>query len=63
MASVNENQTQNIRIPKKIHEQIKSKCNQEGLLIGPYVARILNVALSMEKGEDLANQEQNPQNK
>ncbi len=54
MATLKEDQTQNIRIPKKIHEQIKTKCNREGLLMGPYVTKILKVALSMEKGEEVA---------
>jgi len=49
MPKIQELPTCNIRIPKQIHEIIRLKCKTEGWLMGAYVAKILNNAISNDR--------------
>ena len=48
MTKMQELPTCNIRIPKQTHEMIRLKCKKEGWLMGAYVDKILNKAISKD---------------
>ncbi len=49
MKTAQNKNTLNIRIPEEIHDQIKTRCKRDGLLMGSYVAKILSAAISAEE--------------
>jgi len=49
MPKIKELPTCNIRIPKQTHEIIRLKCKKEGWLMGAYVNKIINNAISSDR--------------
>jgi len=57
MKTVQSTNTLNIRIPEEIHEQIKTRCKRDGLLMGSYVAKILSGAISAQEEKETLEQD------
>jgi hypothetical protein len=57
MKTAQNKNTLNIRIPEEIHDQIKTRCKRDGLLMGSYVAKILSAAISAEEEKETLEQD------
>ncbi len=53
MSKSQKNQARNVRIPTKIHEQLKRICNREGLLMNSFVGKAVKTAMMKYEAEQV----------